>query len=92
MKTIIEEGVILKVDEGEYDGYYVIGFYKVIKSFDWKQELTLFKNQEDYDDYFSGEDFTFFLRENGYLERIKYNTLYLGSCGDSDGVKYWQHS
>lgn len=90
MKTLIEEGRLLKIDQGEYSDYHVIGFFKVIKSFDWLLELMLFRDSQEDKDYFNYDRFLFFLLTKKYLEELKYDTLYLGGYGEYDSVKHYR--
>lgn len=81
----LKAGALLCIDEGEYSGYSVIGFFVVLKDFDPFAQIPLFapcpedvpvRNQK-----IDKNKFLAFLIKSGFLLEIDYHTLYLGAYG-----------
>ena len=85
-------GSLLKVDEGEYSDYGVLGFFVVLKSFYPIEELTKFlkENPEQTKNCnFHGSAFLGYLVKMGYLCEINHSTLYLGGYCDHETVHFY---
>jgi hypothetical protein len=94
--TVAKAGSLLQIDEGEYSGYGVIGFFVVLQEFDPMAELATYLREpknpplEDWqnpDERFYHENFLATLIRKGYLLEIEHGELHLGS-GSADDVSF----
>ena len=90
MEEIIKADTLLKIDQGVYSDYYVVGFFRVIKDFNWKKELDSFVPIKDRKNvYINMDKFLNQLISKDYLLELPYNTLHLGNYGEYDSVGYY---
>lgn len=90
MEEIIKADTLLKIDQGVYSDYYVVGFFRVIKDFNWKEELDSFVPIKDRKNvYINMDKFLNQLLSKGYLLELPHNTLHLGDYGEYDSVGYY---
>ena len=90
MEEIIKADTLLKIDKGEYSDYYLVGFFRVIKDFNWKEELDSFVPIKDKKNiYININKFLNQLLSKGYLLELPHNTLHLGDYGEYDSVGYY---
>ena len=90
MEEIIKADTLLKIDQGVYSDYYVVGFFRVIKDFNWKEELDSFVPIKDRKNvYINMDKFLNQLLSKGYLLELPHNTLHLGNYGEYDSVGYY---
>lgn len=90
MEEIIKADTLLKIDQGVYSDYYVLGFFRVIKDFNWKEELDSFAPIKDRKNiYINMDKFLNQLLSKGYLLELPHNTLHLGDYREYDSVGYY---
>ena len=90
MEEIIKADTLLKIDQGAYSDYYVVGFFRVIKDFNWKKELDSFVPIKDRKNvYINMDKFLNQLLSKDYLLELPHNTLHLGNYGEYDSVGYY---
>ncbi len=86
-------GTLLKVEEGEYSDYQVLGFFVVLNSFYPMEELANFlkENPEQARDCnFHSKAFLCFLIKSGYLCEIQHSTLDLGRYMEHTSVYFYK--
>lgn len=90
MTTEAEAGKLIRIEDGEYSDYEVIGFFLVLKTFEPQAELRKFilANPEMRETYrFNKDKFLAFLLEKGLLLEIEHGILFMGS-DSATGVNF----
>lgn len=81
----LKAGKIISVEHGEYGDHCIMGLFVVKTEFDYSAELEVFldAHPEQRVDYkFKEHQFLTALIENGLLQAIEFDTLYLGAYGN----------